>query len=106
MKRNSKIDMQTTMKRAFTQAAIGSWTTRPSNRCTVRSACSANRSSCVTMQIVAPPAWSSFSRSITASPLRESRFPVGSSAKQDGGLAGESSGDGDALLLTAGKLTW
>src|SRR5213078_475915 len=61
-------------------------TTRPSNKCTVRSACCAKRVSWVTMQMVAPPACNSFNRSITASPLRESRFPVGSSASKIAGL--------------------
>ena len=56
------------------------------------------------MQIVAPSRCSSRSRSITASPFFESRFPVGSSASRIDGLAAQRAGHGDALLLTAGKL--
>src|SRR5579863_518125 len=61
-------------------------TTLPSNRCTSRWACFANRGSCVTMQIVAPSRCRFCSSSITASPLRESRFPVGSSASRMDGF--------------------
>src|SRR4030095_7364487 len=64
---------------------FSSSTTRPSNRWIERPACLANRWSCVTMQIVAPARWSSWSRFITASPLVESRFPVGSSASRISG---------------------
>src|SRR3954451_12410259 len=71
------------------------------------------------MQIVAPPRCSSRSRSITASPLRESRLPVGSSASRISGSPAAAGGTrprapspprggggshGDALLLTAGEL--
>src|SRR4029077_20651131 len=61
-------------------------TTRPSNMWMVRSACREKRGSCVTMQMVAPSRCKSRNRSITASALRESRFPVGSSASR---MAGE-----------------
>src|SRR6185295_11673918 len=57
-------------------------TTLPSNRCTSRSACLAKRGSCVTMQMVAPSRCRFCNSSMTASPLRESRFPVGSSASR------------------------
>src|SRR2546423_7821097 len=63
-------------------APASSSTIKPSNRCTMRSACCAYRGSCVTMQMVAPPRCSSLSSSITASPFVESRFPVGSSASR------------------------
>src|SRR3984885_5792161 len=61
-------------------------TTLPSNRCTSRCACFANRGSCVTMQMVAPSRCRFCRSSIPASPLRESRFPVGSSASRIDGL--------------------
>src|SRR5262249_45424832 len=62
-----------------------SLTTRPSNKCTMRVAFLAYSGLCVTMQIVAPPWWSSSSRAITWSPFLESRFPVGSSASRMNG---------------------
>ncbi len=40
----------------------------------------------------------------TSSVVRESRLPVGSSANNTGGLVDQRAGDGDALLLAAGKL--
>src|SRR5580692_3183003 len=61
-------------------------TTLPSNRCTSRCACLANRGSCVTMQIVAPSRCRSASSSMTASPFRESKLPVGSSASRIDGF--------------------
>jgi len=61
-------------------------------------------SSCVTMQIVAPPTCSSFSRSITASPFRESRFPV-VRRQAESLVTGKRAGNGYALLLSAGELT-
>src|ERR1700684_302505 len=61
-------------------------TTLPSNRWTSRWACLAKRGSCVTMQMVAPSRWRSDNSSITASPLRESKFPVGSSASRIDGF--------------------
>src|SRR5262249_9656566 len=70
---------------SVTAISVCSSTTRPSKMCTLRSAWRAYRGSCVTMQIVAPDRCSSRSRSITASPLRESRFPVGSSASRISG---------------------
>src|SRR5205814_751003 len=57
-------------------------TTLPSNKWTSRCACLAKRGSCVTMQIVAPSRCKFCRSSMTASPLRESRFPVGSSASR------------------------
>src|SRR5436305_6910440 len=55
------------------------------------------------MQIVAPTACNSFKSSITASPLRESRFPVGSSASKIAGLPA-SARDCDTLLLSTAEL--
>src|SRR6185436_3939577 len=49
--------------------SVVSSTTRPSNRCTVLSACRAKRWSWVTMQMVAPPRCRPRSSSITASPF-------------------------------------
>src|SRR5258707_10092452 len=66
--------------------SCSSATTLPSNRCTSRCACLANRGSCVTMQMVAPSRCRFCNSSITASPLRESRFPVGSSASRIDGF--------------------
>src|SRR5439155_15068619 len=63
-------------------ASTFSSTTRPSKRCTVRSAWREKRGSWVTMQIVEPLRCRSRRSSITASPLRESRLPVGSSARR------------------------
>src|SRR6266567_3030792 len=57
-------------------------TTFPSNKWISRWACFTNRGSCVTIQMVAPSRCRACSSSITASPLRESRFPVGSSANR------------------------
>ena len=56
------------------------------------------------MQIVAPSRCNCRSRSITASLFFESRFPVGSSASRIEGWPTKRARDGDALLLTAGKL--
>src|ERR1700682_80990 len=67
---------------AISFCSSSSATTLPSNKCTSLSACLAKRGSCVTMQMVAPSRWRFCSNSITASPLRESRFPVGSSASR------------------------
>ena len=44
------------------------------------------------------------SRSSTSAPARESRFPVGSSAKTISRPAGQRAGDSDPLLLAAGQL--
>src|SRR5436305_9900314 len=63
-------------------SSSSSATTFPSNKCTSRCACFAKRGSCVTIQIVAPSRCRFCNSSITASPLRESRFPVGSSASR------------------------
>ena len=41
---------------------------------------------------------------MTASPLCESRLPVGSSASRIAGLPGKRASNCDALLLTAGEL--
>src|SRR5208283_4669010 len=60
-------------------------TTRPSNRCTERTAWRANRWSCVTITIVEPVLWRFSSNSMTASPFLESRLPVGSSARSTDG---------------------
>src|SRR5216684_3472327 len=86
---------------ARVSSSIGSATTRPSNRWTWRSACRAYRGSWVTMQIVAPLWCSSFRRSITASPLFESRLPVG---QQDDRLARDRARDCHTLLLAAREL--
>ena len=85
-------------------APVSSSTMRPSNRCTVRSACRAKRWSCVTMQIVAPSRCRSRSNSITASPFLESRLPVGSSASRIEGLPAEGARHRHALLLAAREL--
>ena len=63
-------------------SSSSSATTFPSNKCTSRCACFAKRGSCVTIQIVAPSRCRFCNSSMTASPLRESRFPVGSSASR------------------------
>ena len=56
------------------------------------------------MQMVAPLRCSSRNRSITASPLAESRFPVGSSASRIEGDPDQGARHGHALLLTAREL--
>ena len=56
------------------------------------------------MQMVAPSRCSFCNSSITASPLRESRFPVGSSASRMEGDPAKRARHGHALLLTAGEL--
>src|ERR1019366_343350 len=69
----------------FLAASTFSSTIRPSNSRTWRSAKLAYRGSWVTIIIVDPAACNSRSRLITASPLAESRFPVGSSASRMSG---------------------
>jgi len=56
------------------------------------------------MQMVEPAACSSFSRFITASPLAESRFPVGSSASRMTGSPLNARAHRYALLLAAREL--
>src|SRR5450830_1913880 len=75
---------------------------RPSASSTTRSAYAAAVGSCVTMMIVRPSSRTDRRRKLsTSAPERESRLPVGSSAKTTSGLARP---DRDALLLTAGQL--
>ena len=94
--------------RSRTESAVGSSmssTIRPSARNTARSAYEAAIGSWVTITIVWPNSRTAvrMNERISA-PVRESRLPVGSSAKMISGSAGQGAGDGDALLLAAGEL--
>lgn len=62
-------------------------TTCPSNRLMMRDANPASCWLCVTMTIVVPSLFSSFSKFITSCPFLLSRLPVGSSARISFGLA-------------------
>jgi len=65
---------------------------------------SARGRSWVTMTMVMPSCdWSSRRRVRMASPVAESRLPVGSSARRILGRLTRAAGDGDALLFAAGK---
>ena len=76
----------------------------PSRMVTTRWAYSAMSGSWVTTTMVLPLAWRSSKRAMISSPVLESRFPVGSSARMMEGLVDEGAGDGDALTLAAGEL--
>ena len=77
---------------------------RPSRIATVRSASAAMRGSCVTRTTVLPSAWSARRRSRISSPVRESRLPVGSSARIDARPTDERARDRDPLALAAREL--
>ena len=62
-------------------------TTRPSRSAMRRGSAAARSRSCVMIITVVPSALSSRSRASTSAPARESRFPVGSSAKTIAGRA-------------------
>ena len=91
-----------------TLSAVGaciSLTTRPSARKTTRSACAAASGSCVTMMIVCPSSETAWRRKSSRSVLaRESRLPVGSSAKMISGVLARARACSDSLLLPAGEL--
>ena len=78
---------------------------RPSRIVSTTSLRAATSASWVTITtVVFRDACTRINRSTTSWPFLESRFPVGSSAQQDGRVVGERSRDGHSLLLTARQL--
>src|SRR5690606_20596533 len=77
------VDLDSTDRHA--RSTVDSGVTCPSKRYRCFGACAIQRGSCVAMHRVAPSACSSRSMSISASPLFESRLPVGSSARSTDG---------------------
>ena len=75
----------------------------PSSRWRTRPAAAETRSSCVTTSTVTPSCCMPVKSWITASPLRASRLPVGSSASEHGGAGEQGARDGDPLALPAGE---